>query len=437
MYSIIVDACALSTEAAVAQDTPKALTIETLDTVWLLLAAVLVFFMQAGFGLVETGMVRSKNAANVLFKNLLDFAFAALGFFAFGYAIMFGGDGPLFGTTGWFLIGLPEGESTPLLATWFFQAVFAGAAATIVAGAVAERMKFAAYLCYSFMITAFIYPVTGHWVWGSGGWLAEVGFFDFAGSTAVHAVGGVAALVGAMLLGPRHGRFNADGSQNVIAGHSLPLVTLGVFILWFGWYGFNAGAQSWGDPAAVARIITNTTLAPAAGVVSAMLLAWMMYGKPDLTISLNGALAGLVGITASCLIVSPGAAIFIGAISGVVVVGAIALLNTLRIDDPIGAFPVHGACGIWGTLAVGLWGQNELGAGFNGLFYGGGFGQLWIQCLGIGACLAFIAIAMWIVFKAIDATIGLRVPLETELRGLDIDEHGHESYSGFQIFNAE
>ena len=284
----LVTLCVSLAEAPTAQDAPATLTIDTLNTMWLLLAAILVFFMQAGFGLVETGMVRSKNAANVLFKNLLDFAFAALGFFAFGYAIMFGGDGPILGTSGWFLMGIEEGEGTPLAATWFFQVVFAGAAATIVAGAVAERMKFAAYLCYSFLITAFIYPVSGHWVWGSGGWLANVGFYDFAGSTAVHGVGGVAALVGAVLLGARRGRFNPDGSPNVIAGHNLPLVTLGVFILWFGWYGFNAGAQTWDDPPAVARIIMNTTLAPAAGAIASMTYAWLMYGKPDLTIALNG-----------------------------------------------------------------------------------------------------------------------------------------------------
>ncbi|MHC4822979.1 MAG: ammonium transporter [Planctomycetota bacterium] len=405
-------------------------------TLWLLLAAILVFFMQAGFGMVEAGMVRSKNAANVLFKNLLDFAFAGLAFFAFGYAIMFGGDGPILGTKGWFLTGLDDDGSIPLYAVWFFQAVFAGAAATIVAGAVAERMKFAAYLCYSFLITAFIYPVTGHWIWG-GGWLADLGFYDFAGSTTVHAVGGTAALVGAWMLGPRVGRFREDGSPSVIAGHNLPLATLGVFILWFGWYGFNAGGQGFDDPAGVARIVINTTLAPSAGAIGALCVAWAWYGKPDLTISLNGALAGLVGITAPCLVVTPGAAIFIGLFAGALVVWGIHMLNVLRIDDPVGAVPVHGLCGVWGTLAVGLWGQESMGANADGLFHGGGFGALGIQCLGVVAALGFVALAMGVVFKAIDAVIGLRVSLETELRGLDIDEHGHESYSGFQIFTVD
>jgi Amt family ammonium transporter len=286
-------------------------------------------------------------------------------------------------------------------------------------------------------LTAFVYPIIAHWVWG-GGWLAGLDFHDFAGSTVVHAVGGVAALVGAWILGPRIGRFNKDGSPNAIAGHNLPLVTIGVFILWFGWYGFNAGSTlGMGEPDVVGRIAMNTTLAPAGGAIAAMVSAWIMFGKPDLTVALNGSLAGLVGITAPCAAVGSGAAIAIGIVAGVLVVYGITWLNRIRIDDPVGAIPVHGLCGVWGTLAVGLFGQAALGAPSDGLFYGGGFGQLGTQSLGVVACLGFTAVAMFVVFKAIDAVIGLRVPRETELRGLDLDEHGMESYGGFQIFTTE
>jgi Amt family ammonium transporter len=408
------------------------------DTMWVLVAAFLVFFMQAGFGMLEAGMVRTKNAANVLTKNVLDFCFAALAYFIFGYAIMYGSEGLLVGSEGWFMFGAESPvDGVPLEAFWLFQAVFAGAAATIVAGAVAERMRFVAYLAYSFLISAFVYPVVGHWVWG-GGWLSDLGFHDFAGSTVVHAVGGVSALVGAWLLGARIGRFNKDGSSNVILGHSMPLATLGVLVLWFGWFGFNAGSTlGMGEPEVVGRVAMNTALAPSMGAIVAMIFAWTKYGKPDLTIALNGALAGLVAITAPCAVVTPGAAIWIGAAGGIVVVYGIELLNRIHIDDPVGAFPVHGLVGIWGTLAVGIFGQEALGSPANGLFYGGGFGQLGIQTLGVTACVGFTAVVMWVVFKAIDAAVGLRVERETELRGLDIDEHGLESYSGFQIFTTD
>jgi Amt family ammonium transporter len=425
---------AAAAEAAQTAD----ISFNALDTLWILIAAILVFFMQAGFGMVETGLIRSKNAANVLMKNLMDFCFAALGFFMFGYAIMYGTEGLLVGSDGWFMFGVdPSVGTLPTEVFWLFQAVFAGTAATIVSGAMAERMKFVAYLTYSFLLTAFIYPVVGHWVWG-GGWLAGLDFHDFAGSTVVHGVGGIAALVGAWMLGPRIGRFKEDGSPRVISGHNLPLVMIGVFILWFGWYGFNAGSTlGMGEPGVVGRIAMNTTLAPAVGAIAAMVTAWVKYGKPDLTIALNGALAGLVGITAPCAVVSSGASICIGIAAGVLVVYGIEWLNRLQIDDVVGAFPVHGLCGIWGTLAVGLFGREMLGAPADGLFYGGGFGQLGIQSLGVIACLAFTAVAMWIVFKMIDAVIGLRVSKETELRGLDQDEHGMESYSGFVIFTTE
>ena len=412
--------------------------ISGLDTLWVLIAAVLVFFMQAGFGMVEAGLIRAKNAANVLMKNLMDFCFAAIGFFAFGYAIAYGGDGAIFGTSGWFMAGVDSTTgSLPTSVFWLFQAVFAGTAATIVSGAMAERMKFVAYLFYSFLLTAFVYPVVAHWVWG-GGWLANLNFYDFAGSTVVHAVGGISALVGSWILGARIGRFNKDGTPNVIAGHNLPLVTIGVFILWFGWYGFNAGSTlGMADPESVGRIAMNTTLAGACGAIAAMCTAWMKFGKPDLSIALNGSLAGLVAITAPCSVVDFGASFAIGLVAGVLVVFGVIWLNMIRIDDPVGAIPVHGLCGVWGTLAVGLFGCSRLGAPSDGLFYGGGFGQLGIQCLGVIACLLFTAIAMYIVFKAADAMIGLRVSKETELRGLDVDEHGIESYGGFQIFTTE
>jgi Amt family ammonium transporter len=436
MFSLVAASSeAVTTLAVVAQSSDG---YDGLSTLWILLAAILVFFMQAGFGMVEAGLIRSKNAANVLMKNLMDFCFAALGFFLFGYAIMYGSGGAFLGTDGWFMFGVESPvEGLPVEVFWLFQAVFAGTAATIVSGAMAERMRFVAYLTYSFLLTAFLYPVVGHWVWG-GGWLAELGFHDFAGSTVVHAVGGVAALVGSWLLGARIGRFDASGTPHAIPGHNMPLVTMGVFILWFGWYGFNAGSTlGMGEPDVVARVAMNTTLAPAGGAIAGMVTAWLKFGKPDLTLALNGALAGLVGITAPCAVVGSGSAIAIGIASGVLVVYGITWLNLIRIDDPVGAIPVHGLCGVWGTLAVGIFGQGALGAPQDGLFYGGGFGQLGIQTLGVVACLAFIAVTMFIVFKAIDAVIGLRVPRETELRGLDLDEHGMESYAGFQIFTTE
>jgi len=419
-----------------AQDTES--SFNGLSTLWILLAAFLVFFMQAGFGMVEAGLIRAKNAANILMKNLMDFCFASLGFFMFGYAIMYGSEGSLFGTGGWFLLGAESPvEGLPLHAFWLFQAVFVGAAATIVAGGVAERMKFAAYLAYSFIISALIYPIVGHWVWG-GGWLSNIGFYDFAGSTVVHGVGGIAALVGTWMIGPRIGKFNPDGSANVIGGHNIPLVALGVFILWLGWFGFNAGSTlSFDDPGQIALIAINTNLAAVSGAIVVMTLAWVKFGKPDVALTLNGVLAGLVGVTAPCAVISPMAAIAIGAIAGFVVIYSVLFLDRLHLDDPVGAIGVHGFCGVWGTLAVGLFAQETLGGPADGLFYGGGLAQLGIQALGVIACLGFVAITMAGVFKVIDLVIGLRVTEEAELRGLDMREHGIESYSGFQIFINE
>ncbi len=406
-----------------------------LDTFWIIFAAILVFFMQAGFGLVEAGLVRAKNAGNILMKNLMDFSFASLAFLAMGYAVMWGEGNAFIGLEGWFLIGVESPvEGVPLYAFWLFQAAFAGAAATIVGGGVAERMKFSAYLLYAIVISALVYPIVGHWVWG-GGWLAELGFYDFAGSTVVHGVGGVAALVGSMMLGPRIGKFDKNGRPKVISGHSMPLAALGVFILWLGWFGFNAGSTlSLSDPYIVSLIVINTSVAAAAGAIVAMIVAWIKFGKPDVSIAFNGVLGGLVGITAPCAAVTPLAAIAIGAIAGVVVVLGLLLFDRLQIDDPVGAISVHGLCGIWGTLAVGLWGLESLGAPGDGLFVGGGLEVLGVQALGTAVCLGFVALTMWVAFKAIDMTSGLRVSRDAELRGLDVHEHGMESYSGFQIF---
>ena len=408
-----------------------------INTMWVLLAAFLVFFMQAGFGMLETGLIRAKNASNILMKNMLDFCMASLGFFIFGYAIMFGGSGKLFGNQGWFLINAAEPDGLPLYAYWLFQAAFCGAAATIVAGGMAERMRFSSYLIYSFIVSAFIYPIVGHWVWGAG-WLADLNFHDFAGSTVVHATGGFAALIGTIILKPRIGKYNVYGQPNFIAGHNIPLVSLGAFILWFGWFGFNAGSTlGFGDPGQVARIAINTCLASSAGAIASMLVAWIKFGKPDFALTLNGSLAGLVAITAPCSVVTPGSAIYIGAIGGVVCLYAVVLLDKLHIDDPVGAVPVHGVNGIWGTLAVGLFGQSSLGAPLDGFFYGGGLRQLGIQALGTFSVVLFVVGAMWLVFKSIDALVGLRVSEKEELQGLDIGEHGMESYSGFQIFITE
>jgi Amt family ammonium transporter len=411
--------------------------VQGLDTVWVLLAAFLVFFMQAGFGMVEAGFIRAKNTCNILTKNFLDFCMASIGFFVFGYAIMFGQGNSIIGTSGWFLHKAQSSGQLPLYAFWLFQAAFCGAAATIVAGGMAERMKFKAYLAYSFIISAFIYPVVGHWIWG-GGWLAQLNFADFAGSTVVHAVGGFAALVGTIILGPRIGKYNKDGSANALAGHSIPLASLGVFILWFGWFGFNPGSTlSVGNGNLIARVAINTNLAAAAGGLLAMVTVWKLFGKPDLSMAMNGALAGLVAITAPCAYTEPLAATLIGAIAGIIAVLGVIFLDRLGVDDPVGAVAVHGVGGVWGTLAIGLFGKKALGLAHDGLFYGGGLTQFGIQLLGVSTVVIFVVISMGIVFKVIDLFIGLRVSRDEELKGLDIGEHGMESYSGFQVFTTQ
>ncbi|MDP8258548.1 MAG: ammonium transporter [Candidatus Aadella gelida] len=410
-----------------------------INTMWTLLAAFLVFFMQAGFAMVETGFTRAKNACNIMMKNLMDFSVGSIAYWAIGFGIMFGASAfGLFGKTGFFLsTGDPSTQEGLWQFTfWMFQTVFAATAATIVSGAMAERTKFKSYLAYSVFITALIYPVVGHWIWG-GGWLSSKGMIDFAGSTVVHSVGGWAALAGAILLGPRLGKYNRDGSSNAIPGHNIPLAALGVFILWFGWFGFNAGSTTAGTDLSIAVIAVTTNLAAAAGSIAAMVTVWIKYGKPDISMSLNGALAGLVAITAGCANVSPFSAIIIGAIGGSLVVFSVDFIDKkLHIDDPVGAVSVHGVCGAWGTLAVGLFAESAYG-GTNGFLHGGGTSLFMTQLTGVLSVFAWVFGSAFLLFLIIRKVMGLRVTEQEQLKGLDIDEHGMEAYSGFQIFTTE
>lgn len=411
--------------------------INLVDTLWILVAAFLVFFMNAGFAFVETGFCRSKNATNILAKNFSVFAIASLAFWAIGYGLMFGRGEGLIGVDS-FLVGEAANNPTPNIPTFaffFFQLAFAAAGCSIISGAVAERIKFGAFLLFGTIMVAFIYPLGGHWVWG-GGWLGRMGFHDFAGSTVVHSVGGWAALAGVILLGPRLGKYREDGSSKAIVGHSMPLATLGGFILWLGWFGFNPGSELALD-SNVPRIALTTGLASCAGIISAMVTAWAVEGKPDLSMIINGCLAGLVAITAPCAVVSPVGAILIGAIAGVLVVFAVLMFDKVRIDDPVGALAVHLVNGIWGTLAVGLFAVPGYTDGVVGLFYGGGPGQLGLQAVGIIAVglVAFgLSLGFWALLKK---TVGIRVSREEEIGGLDIGEMGMEAYSGFQIFSTE
>ena len=414
------------------------------DTGWTLLAAVLVMFMQAGFAMLTAGFSRSKNACNMLMKNLMDFCFGTIFYWAVGFGLMFGAGNMLFGTSGFFLKDVGDTFSSlswsvvPLECKYFFQLVFCATAATIVAGAMAERTKFMAYIFYSIAITAVIYPIVGHWIWG-GGWLARLGMWDFAGSSVVHSTGGWLALIGAIMLGPRTGKYNSDGTSNAITGHSIPLAALGTFILWFGWFGFNPGSTMALVPQ-IAHIATTTNLAAAAGGISAMITAWWMFKKPDVSMALNGVLGGLVSITASCAFVSVGSAIWIGIVGGVLIVLAVVYIDQgLHIDDPVGAIAVHGVCGSWGTLALGLFAQDRFSPGTtgDGLFFGGGWKLLGVQALGMVSVFAWCMIAGFALFYVIKHLVGLRVTREEELRGLDIDEHGMEAYSGFSIFITE
>jgi Amt family ammonium transporter len=401
----------------------------SVDTIWVLVSAALVFFMQAGFAMVETGFTRAKNAGNIIMKNLMDFALGSLAFWVVGFGIMFGTGNGFFGVFDFFVQG-DYSSAIPTPVFLIFQTVFCATAATIVSGAMAERTKFISYCIYSVVISLVIYPISGHWIWG-GGWLAQLGFHDFAGSTAVHMVGGVAAFVGAIFLGPRIGKYGKDGKARAIPGHSLTLGALGVFILWFGWFGFNPGStlSVTGDDTifSVGNIFVTTNLAAAAGATGTMIITWLKYKKPDVSMTLNGALAGLVAITAGCDAVSPGGAVMIGFIASIIVVFGIEFIDkVLRIDDPVGAIGVHGLCGAAGTIMVGLFAVD------GGLFYGGGLHMLGVQAAGVGSVAAWVAVAMTILFFIIKKTVGLRVSAAEEIAGLDIEEHGLvSSYADF------
>jgi len=443
---------AVAQDAAPAGPTTAELKI-ALDTLWVAIAAFLVFFMNAGFCMLETGFCRQKNAVNVLAKNLIVFALATIAFWAIGFGLMFGNGNDFVGTSGFFLNGADNSPATgdayqgvfsalswagvPLAAKFLFQLVFAGTAATIVSGAVAERIKFIDFLIFSLLLVGISYAVTGHWIWG-GGWLAKTGFWDFAGSTVVHSVGGWAALMGAAFLGPRIGRYQ-DGQNVALPAHNLSIATLGALILWLGWFGFNPGSVMAADPYAITHIALTTNMAAAAGGIAATVTAWLYLGKPDLSMIINGILAGLVGITAACAYVNIGNSLLIGLIAGILVVFSVTFFDKLKIDDPVGATSVHLVCGIWGTLAVGLfsagpgvysWYGEGLGPA-RGLFLGGGLGQFFTQLIGVlsvGGMTVLLSTIFWLVLKAIG---GIRVTAEEEIIGLDIGEHDMEAYNGF------
>ena len=399
------------------------------DTIWILLAAVLVMFMQPGFALVEAGFTRSKNTANILMKNLMDFSIGSLIFWILGYTLMYGEDlGGFVGKISLFF-GSNEVNGVPDKASLMFQTVFAATAATIVSGAVAERTKFSSYIVFSIAITAVIYPISGHWVWG-GGWLSNLAtpFHDFAGSTVVHSVGAWVGLAGAAVIGPRLGKYTKEGKARAIPGQNLAMGALGVFILWFGWFGFNPGSQlaaaGTENASAISHIFVTTNLAAAAGAVTAMIITWAKYKRPGLSLTLNGALAGLVAITAGCDTVSPGGAAIIGIAAGAVLVFGVEFIDKkLKVDDPVGAISVHGLNGAMGTLAVGLFSTSH------GLFYGGGAAQLVSQLIGVAAVAAWAGGLGFLVFWGLKKTIGVRVSRRIEEEGLDIYEHGESAYN--------
>ena len=397
----------------------------SVNTTWVLVGAALVFFMQAGFAMVETGFTRAKNAGNIIMKNLMDFCIGTPVFWLVGFGIMFGAGNGFFGKIGGIASEanygnamLPDG--VPFWAFLIFQTVFCATSATIVSGAMAERTKFITYCIYSFIISLCVYPIEAHWVWGGTPWLTDMGFTDFAGSACIHMVGGITAFIGAAMLGPRIGKYDKNGKPKPILGHNLLIGALGVFILWFGWYGFNGAAAT--DTMQLSQIFATTTIAPAVATVTAMLYTWIRNGKPDVSMSLNGSLAGLVAITAGCSNVDAIGAFIIGAVAGVLVCVAVYFIeDKLKVDDPVGAVAVHGCNGIWGTLAVGFFDYKD------GLFYGGGVHHLAIQCLGILCIAGWTIITMTIVFTVLKKTIGLRVTAEEEIEGLDSTEHGLES----------
>ncbi|MFV1884217.1 MAG: ammonium transporter [Balneola sp.] len=414
----------LAAHSVQAQDLTAEIVQDNLNYVWTIIAACLVFFMQAGFALVETGFTRAKNAINIIMKNVMDVGAGSLAFFLVGFGIMFGTTaGGWIGTDGFLLMEIGDYSVEWSYTFFFFQAVFAATAATIVSGAVAERTAFNAYLIFSLLITAFIYPVFGSWAWGSlfngSGWLEGLGFIDFAGSTVVHSVGGWAALAGAIVVGPRAGKY-INGKPQIIKGHSLPLAALGVFILWLGWFGFNAGSTTTGDTS-IALIALNTFLAAGAGATAAMFISWVSGGKPDGAVTLNGVLAGLVGITAGCANLTPGFAILAGAIAGIIVHYSMIFIDK-KVDDAVGAVSVHGVCGAWGTLAAGLFNTGDM---FNMSIVG-------VQLLGIAAAFLWTFPVSYLVFKGIDMILPLRVNGHLEEMGLDLHEHDAEAYPEFE-----
>lgn len=424
------------------------------DTIWVLITAKMVFFMNLGFAAVESGFARAKNCVNILSKNFIVFAVSSLGFLILGWGLMFGDGNGFIGLKGLLFAGGVDnspatGEAyhgvysaiswtgVPLWAKFFFQLVFCGTAATIVSGAVAERIKYISFIIFSFVMAMLIYPIVGHWIWG-GGWLAKMGTFDFAGSTVVHSVGGWAALAGVILLGPRIGKYG-NSHIRAIPGHNLSLATIGTFVLWFGWFGFNPGSTMTADPIAISHVAVTTNMAAAMAIMSATITSWLLLGKPDLGMTLNGCLAGLVAITAPCAFVTVESSLVIGLIAGILVVLAVMMFDRLHLDDPVGALSVHLVNGIFGTLCVGLFAKDKIAgtATGNGLFYGGGLTLLKAQLaavVSVGAFVLVVSVVTWFVLKAV---IGIRVSREEEIRGLDIGEHGNEAYAGFQIFTTE
>ena len=410
---------------------PSNTALFTVNNIWMLVSTILVFIMHLGFASLEVGLTRAKNTVNILFKNVSIISIGIITYTLCGFNLMYPGDftfGNFFGFGGWG-ISQPDGAaglidyqngSYTYFTDFIFQAMFAATAATIVSGAVAERIKLSGFLLFSLIYVAFIYPIAGSWKWG-GGWLHQMGFYDFAGSTLVHSVGGWAALSGAYILGPRIGKYSKKGIIPIM-GHSMPLASIGVFLLWFGWYGFNGGSVLSADPGPVSFVFVTTTLAAASGVLGAMTLSWSFSKKPDLSMVLNGSLAGLVGITAGADVISPLNAIIVGYIAGLLVVSSVLFFDRLRIDDPVGAISVHLTCGIWGTLAVGIFSAEH---------------SFMTQFVGVFSYGLFCFISSFLLFTMVDKLLGLRVSEEEELIGLDLGEHDMEAYSGFQIFNVE
>ena len=399
--------------------------------IWFLIGAAFVFFMQAGFAMVETGFTRAKNAGNIIMKNLMDFCIGTVVFMFLGFGILLGED-TLGGFIGIPTLGIITDYANFDWSNFVFNLVFCATTATIVSGAMAERTNFLSYCIYSGVISAVVYPIEAHWIWG-GGWLAQLGFHDFAGSCAIHMVGGFSALIGAWMEGPRLGKYNKDGTPNAIPGHNVVIGALGCFILWFGWYGFNGAAATNGPQ--LASIFATTTSAPAIATVTCMIFTWVKYGKPDVSMCLNASLAGLVGITAGCDTMDAMGAFFVGVVSGLLVCFGVWFCDyVIRVDDPVGAVAVHFCNGLWGTIAVGLFATTSApSCEINGLFYGGGVHQLVLQLTGVGSVLLWTGVTMFIVFKVIDKIFGLRVTDQEQLDGLDIHEHGMNAYYGFRI----